>query len=124
VTRVTQHVQRCYDRISESIATLDEGVAQSLVHPKENLASVVQEAAQIRDYVRNLPQKERMGFIHDAIERGERNVVAAVVGREGGPSPWISGLTPDEQRTLRGLAAQAMAPAASKQLEALRHVQA
>jgi hypothetical protein len=50
------------------------GLTTSLRHnPRENVASVVEEAAQVRDFVRAMPEERRMGWIHDRIQaRGWR----------------------------------------------------
>ena len=57
------------------------------------------------------------------IDAGDRTVIAAVIGRENGPSCWISGLDPTQQGMLRQFASDQLAPVESKQLTALRQVQ-
>lgn len=124
--RVASHVQRCADRIGESIAMLEDRVGVALTHPNQNQPCVVAEQQQIRDYVRSLKQTERTGWLQSRIDKGDRAVIAAVIGPADpmrAPSPWISGLTPEQQSLLRQFAADKFAPVESKQLAALKQVQ-
>jgi hypothetical protein len=117
-SRVAAHVERCMQRVDQSIESLEQVVAARTKHPRPTAPDVVQEASEIRTYVRNLKQGTRTSFLHSAAESGDLTVVAAVLNA----SPWVSGITPEEHGTLKMFAREAFAPKESKQADALRKV--
>jgi hypothetical protein len=91
-------------------------LAASTRHPRPESASVIQETAEVRDYIKNLPDGRRMSFLHIAVQNRDIMVVHSVLSAR----PWLSGLSPEEQNIIRSMACEAMAPRESRQAVALR----
>jgi hypothetical protein len=51
--RLAAHIGRCTDDVDAAISALDTQVAAAIRHPRQDTASTVQEAAEIRNYVAN-----------------------------------------------------------------------
>jgi hypothetical protein len=119
-SRTAAHVERCMQRVDQSIESLEQVISARTKHPRPSAPEVVQEAAEIRAYVKSLKEGTRNGFLHKAAEAGDLTVVSAVLNA----SPWISGITPDELSVLKMFARDAFAPKESKQADALRKVRA
>src|SRR5207253_1766035 len=105
-SRAAAMIQRNVDVVDSTLEKLDGWITEKTKNPRENVPSVVAEAQQIRDYVRALPDAKRMDFVHKRIEEGDLTVVTAVVHA----SPWIVGITPEQQSLLRGMAQERFAP--------------
>ena len=116
-SRAGAQVERADQKIAETMQALEETITRATKHPTPDRASIVQEASEIRTYVKNLPSGKRMSFLHDACDRGELNVVSAVIHA----SPWVSGITPSEQQLIVGFARDAFAPRELNQAKALAH---
>jgi hypothetical protein len=111
-------VQRGVDKIDQTLAKFNDWIEAKTVHPKANVASVVQEASEIRAYVKALDPKTRTHWVEQRIEAGEQSVAFAVINA----SPWISGLEPEQQQVLRDLAEQKFAPVEYRRRAALSTV--
>lgn len=113
--RVAQQIDASVGTIDSSITKLQADV-DAVLKPKADSALVASELAQIRDYVKNLPDDgKRMSFLHDAVfVQKDASVAHAVLHS----SCWLSGLTREQQAQIRSLASEALNPRAWKQLNA------
>lgn len=119
-TRTGNATQKFMDSIDASLAELDRRVTVSITNPRKNEVSVATSASEIRQYVANMPKKDRMSFLHDRIEKGDHQVVTAVL--DG--SCWVSGLNDEEFDIVRSLAQERFAPRDTAQAAALRKCRA
>lgn len=114
-SRASSAVQRNLDVVDKTIDKLNGFIDRKTTHPKPNDASVVAEAAAIREHVKNLPIEKRLSFLTDACDENDLPVVAAVLNA----SPFTSGLDRKQHALLRTFANDAFALTETKQRAAL-----
>ena len=115
---IAKTAERNEASVQDSIASLESRIATALGNPRRNDNSVATAASEIRTHIKSLPSKDRMGFLNDAIEQGDREVLDAVIGY----SCFASGLDRKQLVVVRQLAAAKFAPRETRQLEAARTV--
>ena len=104
--RIAHTVEANNVTVAESVAMLSKRVEQSLINPRRNEVATAQNAAEIRQHIRSLPEGKRMDFLHAAIKQGDHEVATAVIGA----SCFTSGLNREQHETIRGLASGALPP--------------
>ncbi len=118
--RLTHAVKSAADTIDAAIGSLDKRIEYAVRHPRAEAAATLQEAAEIRSYIKTeLQPHERMTFLLSAAERKDLPVINAVLS----VSPWASNLKPEDQARIRDLAHQSFAPREYKHAKALRGIQ-
>ena len=78
--RIAHTVEANNVTVAESVAMLSKRVEQSLINPRRNEFATAQNAAEIRQHIRSLPEGKRMDFLHAAIKQGDHEVATAVIG--------------------------------------------
>lgn len=104
--------------VNQAREALEATIKKALESPKRNEASVSQAASDIRHYVKDLPNDKRLNFLHEAIDNGDHEVVAAVLGTSG----FVSGLNREQFATVKDLATKKFAPRQHEQHAALSAV--
>lgn len=82
-------------KFDAAIKTLTSGIANNdalLSKPIQALADT-SISAEVRAYVRNLPDEKRMGFLNDALKRNDVATLSAVLGAQ----PFLCGLSHEMQ---------------------------
>lgn len=103
-------------------ANLERGVA----HIEQELSAPVQSkaaqgvAAEIRSFVKGLPTAKLHAFIQEAMDNGDDVTVTAVLGAP----PYLSGLTPDFQKTYLRFYHERNSPEKAKRLKAMKGAKA
>lgn len=113
--KMTTQLAKKFDSATANLTRVIEGLERDLSQPIES-RGVGAMSAEIRAYVKGLPDGERMGFIRKAIESGDERTVGAVLGGV----PYLSGLTPEMQNVMLRLHHEKSNPRAAKQLRAAK----
>lgn len=121
IVRTADHADKVYKdaaaRFDKVTANMQSGIAkleQELSRPVEARAAHTI-SVEVRSYVRSLPDGSRMGFIRQAIERGDTDSVSAVLG---GPA-YLSGIEPAMQAILLRMWHEKANPVAAKKIKAM-----
>ncbi|PBN43478.1 hypothetical protein [Sphingobium sp. D43FB] len=113
--KLTLQLAKRFDSASAGLTRVIEGLERDLSQPIEG-RGVGAMSAEIRAYVKGLPEGQQMGFIRNAIEAGDERTVGAVLGGV----PYLSGITPEMQNVLIRLHHEKTNPRAAKQLRAAK----
>jgi hypothetical protein len=113
--KLTVNLAKRFDSATSNLTRLVEGLESDLSQPIEG-RGVGAMSAEIRAYVKGLPEGQQMGFIRNAIEAGDERTVGAVLGGV----PYLSGITPEMQTVLLRLHHEKTNPRAAKQLRAAK----
>lgn len=113
--KLTLNLAKRFDSASAGLTRVIEGLERDLSQPIEG-RGVGAMSAEIRAYVKSLPEGQQMGFIRNAIEAGDERTVGAVLGGV----PYLSGITPEMQNVLLRLHHEKTNPRAAKQLRAAK----
>jgi len=119
---VTQEMaDKVFARIAKAMdgtrANLEKGIAHlegELSQPVTSRAAAPV-ASEIRNYVRTLPTAKLHAFIKEALDNGDHDTVTAVLGA---PS-YLSGLTPEFQKTYLRLYHERNSPEKAKRLKVM-----
>ena len=121
IVRTADHAEKVWKdaaaRFDKVTANMQSGIAKM----EAELSAPVQARAahtisvEVRSYVRSLPDGSRMGFIRQAIERGDVDSVSAVLG---GPA-YLSGIEPAMQAILLRMWHEKANPVAAKRIKAM-----
>ncbi|MDJ1007695.1 MAG: hypothetical protein QNJ13_07685 [Paracoccaceae bacterium] len=114
-----EHAARTFDSTSATVKKQIAFLEGALAEPIEEKASG-SVAAEIRSHAKALTTDKLHKFVNDAIEGGDHATVAAVLG---GPA-YLSGLTPDLQKTYLKRWNQQQRPDLAKRLHVLQQAQA
>jgi hypothetical protein len=95
-------------------AALEKKVSEALDHSHRKTQEGLQLATDIRNHVKSLDEGERTKFVLDAVARGEKDVVAAVLHA---PS-FLSGLSSGALDNIRAQAAERFDPLHARQARA------
>lgn len=113
--KLTVNLAKRFDSATAGLTRVIEGLERDLSQPLEG-RGVGAMSAEIRAYVKGLPEGQQMGFIRNAIEAGDERTVGAVLGGV----PYLSGITPEMQNVLIRLHHEKTNPRAAKQLRAAK----
>lgn len=113
--KLTVNLAKRFDSATANLTRVIEGLERDLSQPIEG-RGVGAMSAEIRAYVKGLPEGQQMGFIRNAIEAGDERTVGAVLGGV----PYLSGITPEMQTVLLRLHHEKTNPRAAKQLRAAK----
>lgn len=113
--KLTVNLAKRFDSATAGLTRVIEGLERDLSQPIEG-RGVGAMSAEIRAYVKGLPEGQQMGFIRNAIEAGDERTVGAVLGGV----PYLSGITPEMQNVLIRLHHEKTNPRAAKQLRAAK----
>lgn len=113
--KLTLQLAKRFDSATAGLTRVIEGLERDLSQPIEG-RGVGAMSAEIRAYVKGLPEGQQMGFIRNAIEAGDERTVGAVLGGV----PYLSGITPEMQNVLIRLHHEKTNPRAAKQLRAAK----
>lgn len=113
--KLTLNLAKRFDSATAGLTRVIEGLERDLSQPIEG-KGVGAMSAEIRAYVKGLPEGQQMGFIRNAIEAGDERTVGAVLGGV----PYLSGITPEMQTVLLRLHHEKTNPRAAKQLRAAK----
>ncbi|WFU64845.1 hypothetical protein [Bradyrhizobium brasilense] len=111
---ITPSVDRKMKELKGLHETLGKRVAEALDNPSRKTAEGTALAAEVRAYVKSLPDGERITFCMQAITDGDKATVAAILHAQ----PFLSGLTGDAQDAIRKQAAAKFAAVDSAQYDA------
>jgi hypothetical protein len=115
-SRASTMLARAQDDIQAAAVTLTSKIQASVLHPRRNDVSVAAAATEIRAYVKSLPSVERMSFLMNACDKGDREAISAIV--QGGP--FISGFDREQFALAKDFAERAFAPREAKQRDTLQ----
>jgi len=113
--KLTVNLAKRFDSATANLTRVIEGLERDLSQPLEG-RGVGAMSAEIRAYVKGLPEGQRMGFIQKAIEAGDERTVGAVLGGV----PYLSGITPEMATMLLRLYHEKTNPKAARQLRAAK----
>lgn len=113
--KVFANVAKRFDGATKNLTSVIEGLERDLSQPLAD-AGVGGMSAEIRAYVKSLPDGSQMSFIRNAIEAGDERTVGAVLGGVA----YLSGITPETQNVLLRLHHEKSNPRAAKQLRAAK----
>lgn len=113
--KMTTQLAKKFDSATANLTRVIEGLERDLSQPIES-RGVGAMSAEIRAYVKALPEGERMGFIKKAIEAGDERTVGAVLGGVA----YLSGITPEMQNVLLRQHHEKANPRMAKQLRAAK----
>ena len=102
-----------FDRAADNLKTVIASIRTELSAPVESRASNSL-SAEIRSYVANLPEGERMSFVTKAIKESDTRTASAVLG---GPA-YLSGLSSDMHSVLTRMFHEHHEPLKAKRLKA------
>jgi hypothetical protein len=108
-----------YAQVQSAAAHLDERINAAL-QPAQRDNMAASAASDIRNYVRSLPDEKRVGFLHDAIESGDHEIMSAVLST----TPWVSGLNREQFADVKEWAREKFSPVEYAQLGALNKLAA
>lgn len=115
-SRASTMLARAQDDIQAAAVALTSKIQASTLHPRRNEVSVAAAASEIRAYVKSLPSLERMSFLMNACDKGDREAISAIV--QGGP--FISGFDREQFALAKDFAERAFAPREAKQRDTLQ----
>lgn len=113
--KLTAQLAKRFDSATAGLTRVIEGLESELSQPLEG-RGVGGMSAEIRSYVKSLPEGQQMGFIRNAIEAGDERTVGAVLGGVA----YLSGITPEMQTALLRVYHEKTNPRAAKQLRAAK----
>jgi len=117
--KVLAKITRTFDRtradLDKSIAYLEGELSQPLTQQASGSFG-----REIRDHVKALPTDKLHKFVKDAIASGDHTTAAAILG---GPA-YLSGLTPEFQRTYLRLYNETREPEKAKRLKVMQGAKA
>ena len=116
--RAAQVIDRRAKELEGHRAALRARVNAALDDPSRRTAEGLSVAAEVRAHVKALAEGERLAFVKAAVDRGDRRVVSALFAAP----PFLSGLTDEQQGTMRELAAARLAGQDHAQLCAVEAV--
>jgi hypothetical protein len=118
---LTERATRAFDYADSALRNNVAALEASLSAPVQARAAHTI-SVEIRNYVRELKAqgKSAMGFVTDAINRGDHDSVSAVLGAPA----YLSGMTPEEQAVLLKMYHTKANPATAKRLAAAKAAQA
>jgi hypothetical protein len=113
--KLTIQLAKRFDSATANLTRVVEGLERDLSQPLEG-RGVGGMSAEIRAYVKSLPEGQQMGFIRNAIENGDERTVGATLAGVA----YLSGITPEQQSVLLRLYHEKTNPRAAKQLRAAK----
>lgn len=117
MVRINPGVVREMKNIEAQIGRLEGYVNEALTYEDAGLSNRSGQATEIRQYVKAFEQEsERWMFLKERIDAQDRQAVDAVLGSP----PYLSGLTPEQHKQLRVIAAEVWCPQHYRQLEACK----
>jgi hypothetical protein len=82
--REARAVWALYKQLADNKPLKARDISTTLTFPARDRPSVVGEAGELRDYVKNLPANELNAFVTDAIERGDIQVLDSILNASPG----------------------------------------
>lgn len=122
VVRTADHAEKVFKDAATRFDKVTSNMQSAVANLEQRLAAPVQAraahtiAVDVRTYVRSLKDGERMGFIRQAIERGDADTVSSILG---GPS-YLSGIDPAAQTVLLRMWHETANPIAAKRMRAMQ----
>ncbi|MDH2135090.1 hypothetical protein N5J77_28595 [Sphingobium yanoikuyae] len=113
--KLTMQLAKRFDGATANLNRVIEGLERDLSQPLTG-HGVGGMSAEIRAFVKALPDGQQMAFIRNAIEQGDERTCGAVLGGVA----YLSGITPEVQAVLLKLYHEKANPRAAKQLRAAK----
>jgi hypothetical protein len=113
--KLTTQLAKRFDGATAQLQLIVQGLERDLSQPIES-RGVGAMSAEIRAYVKSLPEGQQMGFIRQAIDAGDERTVGACLG---GPA-YLCGITPDMQTALLRVHHEKANPKDAKRLRAAK----
>lgn len=112
--RVSVAIDRRVIELNRGEKALRTRVDAAIEDPARKTPEGLSVASEVRAHMKGLTNKQRLPFVHAAVERGDLRTVAAVLHAP----PYLSGLSEAEHQTARQAAERKFAPLDSAQLDA------
>lgn len=113
--KLTGNLTKKFDSATANLTRVIEGLERDLSQPLEG-TGVGGMSAEIRAFVKSLPEGQQMGFIRQAIDAGDTRTVGACLA---GPA-YLSGITPEMQTALLRVHHEKANPRMARQLRAAK----
>lgn len=101
--------------VNSTYVLLADRVHKAVFHPEDSQPQSIAVASEIRGHFKAIPSRERVPAVLAAIQSGDRQAAAAVLGAP----PYLSGLDAKQIPTLRTAAEHQFAPIDREQYEAV-----
>jgi hypothetical protein len=118
MSRANAGVTRMVGKIEEGIKSLEQRITAATTHATPDRASVVQNASEIRAYIKGLKPESRTGWIQDRITSGDKDVAHAVCNA----SCYTAGLDPQQHAMMKTIARETFAPRETRHVNAAHAV--
>ena len=103
-SRVARQFDLHVSNVTETIGTLTASIDRAL-QPKSRDAVTAQNLSDLRKFIADKPDGQRLDWVHQQIASGDLEVAHAVLGS----NPFVSGMTREDQKLMRDLAAKTFA---------------
>lgn len=126
IIQVDAFARKHLDKITRTFDSTRANLEKSITHIEQELSQPVTSraaapiAAEIRSYVRGLDTAKLHSFIQNAMDNGDHETVTSLLGAP----PYLSGLTPEFQRTYLRFYHERNQPHLAKRLKAMQGAKA
>jgi hypothetical protein len=115
-SRASTMLARAHADINDAAVALTGKITAATQNPRRNEVGASQTASEIRAYVKSLPNEQRMSFLMNAADHGDREELWAIM--QGGP--FVSGFDRQKFALAKEFTERALAPTECAQRDTLQ----